>query len=330
MANVIIGIHGLGNKPPREVLENWWKMALQEGLAAKKFNTSLPKFELVYWADILYEKPLSENENEDSHYFLDEIYVQAPKEFQFEDHSTRRKVIDFMGKQIKRLLLNKDYSLNYSGITDAILEKYFKDLDAYYSNDTLNKNCETCKTKELINQRLIQVLEKNRKNNIFLIAHSMGSIIAFEVLKFAKPEIPIHTLATIGSPLGLPPVISKIADEQKQYKTEKINMATPDSIFRNWFNFSDILDKVAFDYKLADDFTENQNGIKPMDFLVINNYEINGKRNSHKSFGYLRTPDFSTVLNNFILSESKSWGEKLLRTLSKILRRMKSNLSTML
>ena len=57
MSKIIIGIHGLGNKPPKTILTDWWKKSLIEGL--KKFNyTSDFKFELVYWADILHPIPL--------------------------------------------------------------------------------------------------------------------------------------------------------------------------------------------------------------------------------------------------------------------------------
>ena len=31
MAKVIIAIHGLANKPPKKLLENWWKKAINEG-----------------------------------------------------------------------------------------------------------------------------------------------------------------------------------------------------------------------------------------------------------------------------------------------------------
>jgi len=59
MRKVIIGIHGLGNKPPKYLLQRWWKDAMIEGLNSSDIQQSLPKFELVYWADILYEKPLN-------------------------------------------------------------------------------------------------------------------------------------------------------------------------------------------------------------------------------------------------------------------------------
>ena len=31
MSKVIIGIHGLGNKPQKNLLEEWWKAAINEG-----------------------------------------------------------------------------------------------------------------------------------------------------------------------------------------------------------------------------------------------------------------------------------------------------------
>ncbi len=328
MANVIIGIHGLGNKPPKDLLEQWWKLAMMEGLKANNYNSVLPKFELVYWADILHNKPLSPSENDkDSPCFLNEPYIIASKEFPIENHSTRKKIIDFIGKQINKIFLNEDLSLNYSSLTDAILSKYFKDLDIYYTQNCDLENASVCKAKELINQRLLQVLEKYKYYEIMLISHSMGSIIAFEVLNFDAPKININYLVTIGSPLGLPVVISKIAAEQKEKLLGENHMNTPPPVKKYWYNFSDILDNVAFNYKLADDFHENERGIKPIDFLVVNNYEINGKRNPHKSFGYLRTPEFAKVLNDFILAEKLSLKQKIIRKTKRIIHHIKAELS---
>ena len=42
-----------------------------------------------------------------------------------------------------------------------------------------------------------------------LIAHSMGSIIGFDVLTFLATDIKINTFITIGSPLGLPVIIKQ-------------------------------------------------------------------------------------------------------------------------
>ena len=55
---VIIGIHGLANKPEEGTLKKWWEMALLEGLERNQGRTSGGiDFDLCYWADIRYPKP---------------------------------------------------------------------------------------------------------------------------------------------------------------------------------------------------------------------------------------------------------------------------------
>lgn len=313
MSNVIIGIHGLGNKPPKKLLEKWWKLAMIEGLKANNYNPVLPKFELVYWADIMYEEAQNILEEDVySPHFLREKYIEAPENFPIENHDNRKKLVDFIGEQMNRILLNEDLSLNFSFISDVIVSKFFKDLEIYYKVDCTAENENLCKAKDLIKGRLIKVLEKHKSDRIMLVSHSMGSIVAFDVLNFHVHNIPIHTFVTAGSPLGLPVVISKIAAEQKQTLPNDNTMLSPPSITNNWFNFSDILDKVALNYKLSDDFQENKNGVIPVDFLVVNNYELNGKRNPHKSYGYLRTPEFSKVLFEFIQLERLTLKHKVI------------------
>ena len=131
----------------------------------------------------------------------------------------------------------------------------------------------------------------------------------------------------MGSPLGLPVVISKIADEYKQRGVELNKIRTPPGVTKNWYNFSDILDNVAFNYKLSDYYAENDYGVKPVDILVTNNYESNGIRNPHKSFGYLRTPEFSKILYDFILAEKLSFKQKVSRQIIRISDNIKSLVS---
>lgn len=149
----------------------------------------------------------------------------------------------------------------------------------------------------------------------------MGSIVAFDVISSMAQNISIDTLVTMGSPLGLPVIVSNISQELKLKSRDQLK--TPPNI-KNWYNFSDLLDKIAFNYKLSDDYAENEFGVKPIDSLVINNYEINGIRNPHKSFGYLRTPEFAKILNDFILSEDLNILEKALRKTKKVFHTIKT------
>ena len=300
MAKVIIGIHGLGNKPPKEVLEQWWRQAMAEGLAKSKKSYQLPHFELVYWADILYDRPLDELIlDRENPYFLEEKYVPGFPNAVPEDNSMRQKVLDFLEDQLDKLILNEDLTINYSGITDAFIHRYFSDLEIYYAEECMNEDDIRCKARELIRERLVAVLEKYKHEEILLIGHSMGSIIAYDVLTFLSPDIDIHTFITIGSPLGFPVIQGKIASEWNSKRLVPPKLKTPPRVKKHWYNFADLRDKVALIYQLNKNYSANWRGIKPQDFVVNNDYQSESVFNPHKSFGYLRTMEFSSILSGF-------------------------------
>src|SRR5688572_21514367 len=72
-ASVVIGIHGLKNKPEKNLLTRWWAMSLQEGLQRNLGLASPLAFELVYWADIQYPMPIPEAD-------LDNPYITADRQ----------------------------------------------------------------------------------------------------------------------------------------------------------------------------------------------------------------------------------------------------------
>lgn len=302
MARVIIGVHGLGNKPDPGTLRSWWEQSMIEGLQKNGYNTKLPKFEMVYWADIIYNQPLDiAIQDADSPFFIDEKYTSSPPGFEANDYPIRKKIIKFIGQLLYRIFLNEDFTLNYSFIPSYIIRKYFRELDVYYMEECASEDPEICEVKELVKQRLVLALEKHRDYEILLVSHSMGSIIAFDVLSFLAPGIKIHGLVTLGSPLGLPIIISKIAEQYKHKPRGKKEMVTPTGIYGFWHNYSDVLDKVAFRYRLGKRFTANAQSVKPIDFAVVNDYHnAKGKHNPHKIYGYLRTKEFASLLNDFI------------------------------
>ena len=161
MKKVIIGIHGLGNKPPKYLLDKWWKDAMNEGLKRNDHNSELPEFDLIYWADLLYAKPLNKWEKDtDSPYYLDEPYIKSPMNYTIEDTSFRQKLVEFISSQLNKLFLNEDKTLNYGFITDYILHNFFKDLEIYYTEECTDENDVTCKTKDLIRKRIVKTLKK--------------------------------------------------------------------------------------------------------------------------------------------------------------------------
>lgn len=323
MKKVIIGVHGLGNKPPKNLLKKWWKDAIKEGFKKNGVKNELSEFELVYWADILYDGPLNKWEKDpESPYYLNEPYKKASKNLVVEDRSLKESWIDFISTQLNKIFLNEDKTLNYGFITDFILHNYFRDLEVYYKEECQDEDQATCKAKHLIRRRVIEVINKYKDYEIMIVAHSMGSIITFDVLTFLLPETKIHTLVTLGSPLGLPVVIAKIASDHKKNHNGHMYMGTPPGVFTNWYNLADIQDRVALNYKLNDDFDSNSNGIAPIDFMVLNDYEVDNRKNPHKSFGYLRTPEMSKIFDDFLNIE-KNLAIKVVNKLKQLVENIK-------
>lgn len=300
MPKKIIGIHGLSNKPPRETLEDWWKKSIREGL---KINCGLqnPEFDfrMVYWADLLYKYQLHREAGFDfDPLFNQEPYIAAESgalkeykdswkdELKADVKGIAGSTTDFMRRRF-----------NIDGLTDWLLEKGARDLAYYYdvTQEIMNHSGQKEPVQKVLRDELKHTLLEEQGNDILLIAHSMGSIIAYDVLRAlgqTNPELQIPHLVTIGSPLGLPLVKAKIM-EQCAYDPE---VRTPSIVTESWKNFADKKDKVAYDVHLRDDYQTNRTDIRVIDDLVANDYQgPDGKRehNHHKSYGYLRTPEFS-------------------------------------
>jgi 6-pyruvoyl-tetrahydropterin synthase len=306
---VIVGIHGLGKKPLPKVLKKWWYQAISEGLQHINHPGVFFRFELVYWADILHPQSLKVTEKDPkSPQFIEFPYVPARDFTGKPPGKLRRKFLDFLEKNLDRIFMKKDMTASFQSVTDLIIRHYFKDLDLYYTSSVKDKNGEERPARELIRQRLIDILKKYHKNEMMLIAHSMGSIISFEVLKSHENELEIDTLVTIGSPLGQPVVMSKILAEFQKTADEIIRPQTPENIRNKWFNHSDLEDNVAMNYNLADDYDKNSTGIQPEDSEVYNNYTYEQKRNPHKSYGYLRTPEISEIIFQFLSRDRTKFG----------------------
>ena len=290
----------MGNKPEFRQLQDWWLSAIREGLEGRgRFH--FMKFNLVYWASVLYKYPYNKNlKDKKNPLYLKEPYIKETKTNTSSQNSDRRKrVRDQINEQLDKIFLEDDGSLNFSHITDFIIRHFLKDLDAYYS-DLPDENGNYAR--EMICRELAETLYKNRRKKIFLIAHSMGSIIAWDVLTKYVPHVKIHTLVTIGSPLGIPIVRGRIITDMKKILPDYPAPGTPDNIQKNWYNLSDFKDRVAMSYDLDDDYLPNKREIRPQDILVHNNYQYNGEDNYHKSYGYLRCPEMANIIADFYRS----------------------------
>lgn len=318
MGKIIIGVHGLGNKPSKELLTDWWEQSIIEGLRKNGFQSSDFKFELVYWADVFYDQPLDPLVSDpDNPLYLEEIYTPMNSHHVPDPHPIRQKILDILEEQLDRIFLNDDLTINLSFITDAIIHSYFKELDSYYAKECETNGDKNCKARDIIRERTAQVIQKYKDDDIFIVGHSMGSIIAYDVLSFTIPRSTVDTFVTIGSPLGLPVIRAKIAAERNLKLPDSTKLKTPPGIRRNWHNYSDLEDKIALVYDLTQKFDRNKHGVKVENYVIDNNYEINGNKNPHKSFGYLRTPELALVINEFLMRKKPNPVKKFFNLLKR-------------
>ncbi len=299
---VLIGIHGLGNKPPRRLLKRWWKLALLEGLERIGHPGLRFEFEMAYWASYLNSQPLNAYVHDPNH----PLYIQHPyvpaKSTPSSKPATRKwrkRYLDVLEKVMDALFLSEHWWFNFDSISDRIIRKKFQSLDLYYRADQpLNRR--GLHVQQIIRRKLAKVLRRFREHEIMLIAHSMGSIVAYDVLTQEVPDIEIHTFVTLGSPLGLPAIIKRILQEQGVDVKHEKRPPTPENIRKAWYNFADLRDTVALNYNLADDYRPNSRGVGPVDVIVNNDYEYAGEKYPHASYGYLRAPELAQVVYDFL------------------------------
>ena len=115
MSKIIIGIHGLGNKPPLHILQQWWEMSIKDGLKSIGHPFSLLKFELAYWANFIYPEPLDISETDSEHpLFLEDPYSPEGSIKKGEPEPLQKRIRDYLEKQLDKLLLNEDLTINFS------------------------------------------------------------------------------------------------------------------------------------------------------------------------------------------------------------------------
>ena len=274
MSNILIGIHGLSNKPAPEVLAEGWEKAIREGLL-KNERIQDPQFEFksVYWADVTYDHY---DENPDLYKEAAEGALKTYDDSWID--SVKAGLFDIGGDIL-------DAAKKYFGVdrtADGVLAHKLKDLSRYYQEEAI---------RDTLRGRLREEILKHREKRIMILSHSMGTIIAYDVLRAVgkdHPRMIIDHFVTLGSPLGLPHVKYKIAQENPLVRTP--------SVVQKWSNFADKRDPVAMDTHLAGDYKANDKGVRVEDDLVANDW--GGIH--HKSYGYLRTPEVSKVIRNFI------------------------------
>jgi hypothetical protein len=193
--------------------------------------------------------------------------------------------------------------IGVGSVVDWILDRKLKDLAYYYDPNRRirGRDGQMKQARRVLMDELTNVLLPLKGRRLMLIAHSMGTIISYDVLRDLgrrDRDFPVHHYVTIGAPMGMPHVKANIHRE-RSYSRDAVR--TPTVVTERWVNYADRRDPVAIDTHLRDDFGPNDAGVQVEDDMVINDYVgPKGERDSHKSYGYLRTPELSEHIRGFL------------------------------
>lgn len=306
MGNVIVGIHGLANKPQPEVLSDWWEAAIREGLKKNcGVDDAAFDFIMVHWAVFLYKNLQHEDPNFDfDPLYINQPYIEAaPGALRIYQEGLgdrlRERVTDIVDSIIGKIR----GPIGLAKLEDRLLEEKVRDLDYYYDErrNLADRDGQRRPARQVLMGELADTIKPLKDDRLMLIAHSMGSIIAYDVLRDLGQEIPdfsVEQFVTIGSPLGYSGMKERIYSERAY---ADVPVRTPTVVKEKWVNYADPADKVAVEAHLRHDFGPNGTGVRVEDDLVHNDYvALNGDRRPHKSYGYLRTPELSVQIRDFI------------------------------
>ena len=292
LQSLVVYVHGVGAHPSATQLKLQWDLAL--------FGRDMgARSRMAYWSDLLHE-PMpagaksaaarrdDSNEPPDLEACLAAAGMRAPsgEALQFAealsaslgvpkaDTATRS-----VGGARKKVLPLPSWLRK--PISRRFLEAFVGDTAAYFFKPGMRSK---------IRARLAQALDLPKGQPVTIVAHSQGSVIAYELLSMLKEKnVPfvLDALVTIGSPLGVREVQDFLVPG---------DLSIP-PLVRRWYNFSDPLDPVALDKGLAGDFSATH--VTVQDEIVRNGQarHIAGF-NPHSAVGYLAHPRVRKVVND--------------------------------
>lgn len=299
-------IHGIGNKPPEDRLLQSWERGLAANgginLGAEGVTRSM-----VYWADVMYESPKSEDGFESLEAAGQEFERDEDIDLSFVDAAEGDEA-EFVGSLIDTLDFEADVDddeeppeseagVEFERIPlpgwlkKRLMKALLRDVHHYlYNTAHTPRPGETFLVQDEIRRRMTEALldgeARAGDGPHIVVSHSMGTVIAYDCLKRVDVTPRVDGLVTIGSPLGLDEIQDAFAPEWTRddgFPSERVTGA--------WWNVFDRLDPVAgFDPDLADDY--RLGGIESVNDVSEANYG----RWRHSISKYMGQPKLRSAL----------------------------------
>ena len=292
-------IHGIANKPAKDALLEQWRVALldNEGVDLEAMGVTSS---MVYWADLLYAEPMPEAaarspesleldgaldaEDTDMTWLLD----VGPDEAAFvasvgaklgmaEVAATPGGAADVIDENspLESILLPEF-------MKSRLMRVFLRDVHHYMYNATFSpRPGESYPVRTTIRSLTVEALAEGaaRPGPHVVVTHSLGTVIAYDVLTGLDEAPAVDALITLGSPLGLSDVQAKLAPpwtSHDGWPSQRLGEGS-------WTNIADRLDPVCgFDAAISPDF--RRDGVAQ----IIDTAVTNEGRWRHSVVKYLR------------------------------------------
>jgi len=262
----LIYIHGMDATAPKNELKKQWDEALfGTSSAIEKAHTRM-----AYWGRS--KSAVSLAMNEPIKRMQDEFAVRLKQSLK--DNIARNN--RYQEHALPTQLFYQECALPTQSLLDErLLELFSKDLDAFFFDESEHKRMCAVLKHEMVDAR-------NSDEGIIIIAYSLGSVIAFDVL--SQSSIDVKLLITIGSPLGVPLI-------QYWYKERYgVSALTAPRHVARWVNIANKYDIIAYDGNLSDKFL-------PKGFVQDKKCCFSG-RNLHSAEKYLSKSELRNEFNS--------------------------------
>ncbi|MDP5181597.1 hypothetical protein QOZ88_03020 [Blastococcus sp. BMG 814] len=301
MEPTVVYVHGNGNKPDEVSLKRIWDEALFDRPAGKRSR-------VAYWADLRYPAPLpaprvdelelvgGEESPGDAELRPAELVVEAVMEAHAEVlvETPAPGGSGSAGKPVPGAALDP-WLREMAYVADAVVQgersdeevlplprgarvatfrllvkRTFTDVYAYFFGGA----------GEAMRDRLRATLQQIDGPAV-VVAHSLGSIIAYDVLRELGTECEVPLFVTVGSPLGITEIQDLVTTP----------LAVPAGVTA-WRNVADGRDLVALDRTIRPEYAPAD---RTSDFLVVN-----GSDNHHGIREYLRTGPVRSAITSLL------------------------------
>ncbi|RYG13374.1 MAG: peptidase [Burkholderiales bacterium] len=284
-AKTVIYVHGIGNKPTQEVLRCQWDKAL--------FGRGMgERTRLAYWVNreryptpepgSCGDRDQGPTINQAEQRVLSALGV-APSRDDLDQLASALADSPAEAAMLHNMLSElgagnaAGRGPGAKGLLDKVNEILLKMISAALLQDVHDFFFDR-KRREQMERSLLDRMESGG-GPFVIVAHSQGSMIAYEVLRKLDPaKYDVALFVTVGSPLGLPSVRSMF----KQAINKK-KLPFPACV-RHWYNVADRRDPVALDGNLTDDI---ENPGQRFSNLQGSDINTDSPRNPHSGSGYL-------------------------------------------